>query len=342
MNAAVTLPSVTSRFRRNDFDVTNTVQVSSTESVRAAVLALFQSEWPAIDAQRIVCTFDTLDALFAGRLPGFHGLDTVYHDRQHTLDVTLAAARLLVGYERSLPAEDRLGADRALMGLVTAAFHDAGYVREISDTEPNGARYTSSHVSRSARLIGRFLLSIGMPDWAPIAMEIVHYTGYERPFKDIEAPDPRDHQVGHLVGTADLIAQMADRCYLEKCRDRLYPEFVLAGVATGRSKDGTVNTRYGSGLDLLRKTPAFVEAMRRDRLDGSFQGAYRFLEPLFDGRNPYIETIDQHMIYLRKVLRSGDFSLLRRNPPVFTRDPDPLPAVRKLVLSHIKDVWSGS
>ena len=35
--------------------------------------------------------------------------------------------------------------------------------------------------------------------------------------------------VGHLLGTADMIAQIADRCYLEKCRDRLYAEFVLGG-----------------------------------------------------------------------------------------------------------------
>jgi hypothetical protein len=342
MSAAVLLPSVTSRFRRNDFDVTNTVQVSSAEAVKTAVTDLFKEQWPDISTERITQAFETLDALFGGRLPGFHGVDTVYHDRQHTLDVTLAAARLLVGYERSVAPEARLGTDRALMGLVTAAFHDAGYIREVGDTEPNGARYTSSHVSRSARLLSRFLTAVGMVEWAPIASRIVHYTGYEVPFKDIQAPDARDHLVGHLIGTADLIAQMADRCYLEKCRDRLYPEFVLAGVAIGRSHEGYVSTRYGSGLDLLRKTPGFVTAMRKDRLDGSFNGAYRYLNVLFDGRNPYMETIDQHMAFLQKILRSGNFGLLRRCPPVFTRDPDPLPNVRKLVLSHIKDVWSES
>ncbi|MEI6457938.1 MAG: hypothetical protein WCP04_03300 [Pseudomonadota bacterium] len=340
MNAAVSIPTGTSRFRRNDYDVTNTVQVSSTESVKAAVTALFQDEWPAVSTEQIARTFDTLDALFSGRLPGFHGVDTVYHDRQHTLDVTLAAARLMVGYERTIAPEARLGGDRALMGLVTAAFHDAGYVREIGDPMPNGARYTSSHVSRSARLLERFLPAVGLQDWASIAGRIVHYTGYEVPFKDIQAPDERDHRIGYLVGTADLIAQMADRCYLEKCRDRLYPEFVLAGVATGRNAEGYVDTRYGSGLDLLRKTPIFVETMRRDRLDGAFQGAYHYLEALFEGRNPYIEAIDQHMAFLRKILRSGNFGLLRRNPPVFTRDPDPLPGVRQLVVSHIKGVWS--
>jgi len=340
--SAAPLPSVTSRFRRNDFDVTNTVRVSSADDVRAAVTDLFKAQWPDTSAERIARTFETLDALFAGRLPGFHGIDTVYHDRQHTLDVALAAARLLVGYERSAAPEQRLGGDRALMGLITAAFHDAGYVRAIGDSEPNGAHYTSSHVSRSAKLVTRFLPAVGMQAWAPVAASIVHYTGYEVPLTSIEAPDPRDHRVGHLIGTADLIAQMADRCYLEKCRDRLYPEFVLAGVAMGRSQEGHVNTRYGSGLDLLRKTPAFVETMRRDRLDNAFGQAYRYLEVLFEGRNPYMETIDQHMAFLSKILRSGNFGLLRRNPPVFTRDPDPLPDVRKLVLSRIKDVWSDA
>ena len=176
MSAAVSLPSVTSRFRRNDFDVTNTVQVSSTEAVRNAVTDLYRDQWSGVSEERIAQTFETLDALFSGRLPGFHGLDTVYHDRQHTLDVTLAAARLMVGYERTVNAEARLGADRALMGLITAAFHDAGYVREVGDTEPNGARYTSSHVSRSARLLTRFLEAVGMPEGASISANIVHYT----------------------------------------------------------------------------------------------------------------------------------------------------------------------
>jgi len=38
-------------------------------------------------------------------------------------------ARLLVGYERSHAGEQRLGAERALLGLVVALFHDAGYIR---------------------------------------------------------------------------------------------------------------------------------------------------------------------------------------------------------------------
>ena len=65
---------------------------------------------------------------------------------------------------------------------------------------------------------------------------IVHFTGYELDLDMIELDDPRDIICGHLIGTADMIAQMADRCYLEKCRDRLYKEFVLGGVAVENAR----------------------------------------------------------------------------------------------------------
>ena len=56
---------------------------------------------------------------------------------------------------------------------------------------------------------------------------------------EAQVADRRDITVGHLLGTADMIAQMADRCYLEKCRDRLYAEFVLGGVALPLQRTAT-------------------------------------------------------------------------------------------------------
>ena len=151
----------------------------------------------------------------------------------------------------------------------------------------------------------------------PVATEIIHFTGYEVPFAQIKVTDPRDITVGHLLGTADMIAQMADRCYLEKCRDRLYAEFVLGGVALPLAANGGRQVKYASGLDLLRQTPEFVAEVRAKRLDGEFDSAYRNLEILYNGRNPYMEAIDRNMDYLRQILRSENWRLLRRNPPIF-------------------------
>ena len=331
--------------RRSDFDVTNTVQVSSPAAVLAAVEALFRPTWPALALEPLQRAFAHFERLFAGEVPGFHGVDTVYHDRQHTLDITLALARLLVGYERQQDEHDaarRLGGARASVGLITGLFHDVGYLRRADDHESrNGAEFTRTHVARGARFLGEYLPVLGFGAWVPVATQIVHFTGYEVPFARIAAAvaDPRDITVGHLLGTADMIAQMADRCYLEKCRDRLYAEFVLGGVALPDTA-GYPQVKYASGLDLLRQTPEFVSEVRAKRLDGDFHGAYRYLEILYGGHNPYLEAVDKNVEYLRQVLRSENWQLLRRRPPIFAAVEDPMSTIRGLMLGYIKRVWS--
>ncbi len=328
-------------FRRNDYDVTNSVQVSSTAAVSAAVRELFAAGWPGESFDRVATAFEEFERLFAGRMPGYHGVDTVYHDRQHSLDMTLAMARLLVGYEGSVEAHQRFGAERTVMALVTSLFHDAGYIREFDDRQHrNGAEFTLYHVTRSARFLARFLPSIGMENWVPVSTRIVHFTGYEIQLNQIHLADGRDRKLGHLLGTADLIAQIADRCYLEKCRDRLYPEFVLGGIAATQGDDGVLHIRYSSGLDLLRQTPRFVRETRTQRLEGEFEHAYRYVEPLFGGKNPYLEAIDRNVDYLQRVLRAERWRLLRRNPPLFTSEDNQLGQVRGLMVNRLKALWA--
>jgi hypothetical protein len=325
--------------RRSDYDITNAVRVSSPQDVLRAVEQLLVSSWPSLVLRPVERAFADFDALFAGRMPGYAGVDTLYHDRQHTLDVTLAMARLLAGYERQAEAVDQLGEERAVLGVVLALFHDVGYLRRTTDqTETNGAEFTRNHVSRGAEFLQQYLPQIGLAPWAPVAAQLIHFTGYEVPFSQIVTGDSRDLQLGHLLGTADMIAQLSDRCYLEKCRDRLYPEFVLGGVAMSTG-EGRPAVRYASGLDLLRQTPDFVNETRTIRLDTAFGRSYRFLEILFDGRNPYMEAINRNLQYLEQVLRSESWRMLRRNPPLSAADPDTLGTVRSLMVGYFKKAW---
>ena len=310
---------IVSQDRRNDYDVTNTVQVSSPVAVRNAVWQLFAETYPGAPFDKLWLAFYDFERLFKGRFPGYLGCDTTYHDMQHTLDMTLALARLVVGYELSVSQSDRLGPDRAQMAIITSLFHDSGYIRhEERDTDfVNGAEFTMYHVSRSADFLRRYLPDLGLAKDAGIASMIVHFTGYEVNLDEIELDDPRDVICGHLLGTADMIAQMADRCYLEKCRDRLYKEFVLGGVAVENAKPGEYMVRYRSGEDLLEKTPLFYQQVMRDRLNLKFNRAYRFVEVLYDGQNPYIEAIRNNITHLVRIISTGNWSLLRRDPPYF-------------------------
>ena len=329
---------IMSQDRRNDYDVTNTVQVSNPAMVRNAVYELYSAVFPGVSFDKLWLAFHDFERLFSGRFPGYKGCDTTYHDVQHTLDMTLAVARLVAGYERSVEPRDRLGAQRAQMAIVTALFHDSGYIRhDERDAEfANGAEFTLQHVSRSADFLRRYLPELGMARDVAVSSMIVHFTGYEIDLDDIELDDPRDIICGHLVGTADMIAQMADRCYLEKCRDRLYKEFVVGGVAIENARPGEYMVRYKSGLDLLKKTPVFYQQVMRDRLQRKFNRCYRYIEVLYDGQNPYIDAIASNISHLVRVIEGGEWTLLRREPPYFLGIVNAVHDLEKLVTQQLQ------
>jgi hypothetical protein len=326
--------------RRSDFDITNTVRVSSPPAVLQAIEQLFAGTWPGVPTDALRRAVTQFDDMFSGRMPGYAGVDTLYHDRQHTLDVTLTMARICAGYELQVEPLWKLGAERAMAGVIMALFHDVGYLRRSSDTaQRNGAEFTRTHVSRGVEFLRDYLPQLGLGEWVGVASQVLHFTGYEKPFSELVLDDARDLRLGHLLGTADMITQMADRCYLEKCRDRLYPEFVLGGMALPLENASAEQVRYASGLDLLRQTPQFAAETRAKRLDGEFNRAYRYLEILFDGRNPYLESIERNLQFLDQVLRSESWRLLRRNPPLYAADPNVLAQVRGQMLGYFKRAW---
>jgi hypothetical protein len=301
--------------RGNNLDVSSNVDVTDPAAVNAEVGRIYSRLYPGCCSTAIDQAFRDLDWLYRGRFAGYHACDTPYHDIQHVLDVTLAMARLLDGHERMEASAQRFGAPLFRLGIVTALFHDAGYVRRIDDTAcRNGAELTLTHVSRGARFLRSYLPLIGMGDMADVAAALIHFTGYEMPVARIPVPSPRYRRLGCMLGSADIIAQMADRCYLEKCRDRLYPEFLAGGIARKRLPDGGEDVVFESGCDLVRKTPNFFEGASR-RLDDDLEGEHRYSGYHFGGRNLYLEEIRRNVRYAGSIDSDRDAVELKRVPP---------------------------
>jgi hypothetical protein len=299
--------------RLNQNDVTNQVNVEDADEVRNTVLALFATRYPGAGFAALARAFDDVKALFGGNFPGYLPCDTLYHDARHTLDMTLAMARLIEGHDRVRPAAERLGARRATLGVVIALLHDSGYMRRVSESHvENGAVFTKIHVSRSADFLLRYLPTIGFGTEADVASRLVHFTGYEMDVDDIKVDDPKDRLLGNMVGTADLIGQMSDRMYLEKCREFLYKEFVLGSIARETLPDGREIVRYASPEDLIYKTPGFYEYVARDRINRKLGAADCWAEAHFNGPNLYQSEIESNMSYLREAIESGDLHRLRR------------------------------
>jgi len=299
--------------RLNQNDVTNRVNVEDADQVRDAVLSLYNARYPGAELSPLARAFDDVKALFEGDYPGYLPCDTLYHDVRHTLDMTLAMARLVDGHDRTQPGSEQLGARRAVLGVVIALLHDSGYMRRVSESGvENGAVFTKIHVSRSADFLLRYLPTIGFAPEAELASRLVHFTGYEMDVDDIKTSDAKDRRLGYMVGTADLIGQMSDRMYLEKCREFLYQEFVLGSIAREKLPDGREIVRYASPEDLIYKTPGFYEYVARDRINRKLGAADRYAQAHFDGPSLYQTEIDSNMGYLRDAIESADLNRLRR------------------------------
>lgn len=294
-------------------DITGAVDVTDPDAVCAAVQAIFRRRYRSADPAPVARLFADFARLYRGEFPGFFACDTQYHDMQHVLDVTLAAARLIDGFDAGRPRGARLGPRLATVGLAVALFHDSGYIRRRGDTRhQHGAEYTKTHVGRSARFLCEYLPAIGMQWAAPLAAKLVHFTGYEFDPDDIALADPRERALGALIGSADILAQMSDRAYLEKCRDRLFPEFELGGIAREIDARGALRVRYASPADLLRQTPDFIRRTIAERLEGSFRGVYRCIGAHFGGANPYMDALQRNCRHLERLLAENDEKLLQR------------------------------
>ena len=308
--------------RRSDHDVTNTIRTTDPQQVAGEVLRVYRALYEGTPADAIERAFEDLGRLYVGDHPDYQPCDTAYHDIQHVLDVTLAMARLMDGYERSRKVtRSRVGDSPALpaacfaLGVVTALYHDFGYLRRRGDRRHRyGAEYTLTHVGRGAKHLRHYLPRIGLKRYARYGATLVHYTGYERRAETIPLNDTLLRRVGHMLGTADIIAQMADRCYLEKCRDRLYPEFVLGGLTTKKLPGGRSQILFTSGDDLVRKTPGFYMNAAK-RLDLQLARAYEYAERHFMGQNLYLEEMQKNVRYAQAMGDAPTAKMIRRTPP---------------------------
>jgi hypothetical protein len=302
------------QFRRNDFDVSNRINTTDPDCVQREVVRIHGALYPGVRAPAIGRAFGDLARLYRGEDSRYEKCDTAYHDLQHVLDVSLAMARLLDGYERSRGGGPAIGGRLFELGIVCALFHDMGYLRRRGDRRHrHGAEYTRTHVSRGARFLRDYLPAIGLGEFAAVAGPVLHFTGYERPVAKIRLPKPIFRLLGSLLGSADIIAQMSDRCYLEKCHDRLYPEFVDGGIARRMTGTGEV-TVFASADDLIRKTPGFFVTAAK-RLDQDLAGAYRYASEHFGGTNLYMDAVQSNIRFAER-LREGPALMLRRVPPV--------------------------
>jgi hypothetical protein len=268
------------------------ISMRDPQAVLEEVHYIISSLYSQVDCTTLDRVFQDFIKLFQGEYPGYQKCNTYYHDIKHTSNCLLATARLMHGASIDglrLPERD------AALGLIAALFHDTGYIQTDDDQGGTGAKYTLVHVQRSVAFMERYFAraSFSSRDLTYCRC-CVNCTDLEVKIKEIQFESAKHQAVGWMLGTADLLGQMADRTYLERL-PFLYREF----------QEGKV-PGFESELDLLTKTPAFWE-FAQQRFVEDLGNMDRYMRDHFRvrwdlDRDLYRESIDGNITFLKFLL----------------------------------------
>ena len=288
------------------FQLSRLVDSTNSEATLGEVIHLAVSIKPDFRKDEFVKAFMDIQKLYAGTYPGYRACNTEYHDFRHTLMVLLAMTRLMHG--ASLQGV-RFSEKEINLGLISALMHDTGYIQSIDDLGGTGAKYTLVHMNRSIQFIESYFTGNRYFDGdIKNFYSIVSCTEINTMINDVAFQSENIALLGKMLGTADLLGQMADRLYLEKLI-LLYNEFT-EGCVPG----------FDSEVDLFRKTVSFYK-QTRSRFENEFGNVNRFMVHHFRERwnvdgNVYEESIENNINYLKFILKSSQKNIchsLRRN-----------------------------
>ena len=276
------------------------VKTSNPKDVEAAVQTAFLTMFPKGDRLFIPRIFGWAADFFQGRYADYQPIDARYHNFEHTLQGTLCMAKLLanlhVNYHKpEIP--QRL----TELGLIAMLLHDTGYLKTSDDREGTGAKYTATHVQRSNKFAARFLADkFFLPQEIAMVQRMISCTGIDAALSTIPFANEEERIVGHALGTADLLGQMAADDYVEKL-PVLYSEF--AEAAAFNPDRSTYVAMFTSSGDLMAKTPVFWDKYVKVKLERDFGGLYKYLShPYPSGPNWYMGRIELNIAKLRQHL----------------------------------------
>lgn len=256
-------------------------QINGREAIGSFISDLYSQRFPENSPSLLMDVFGEVCDLFEGRFSGYRACDTRFHDFAHTCDATVAAMRIADGYCLSGHAPG-IDARSFEMLVVAILLHDSGYIRRDNDTTSGtGAKYTTTHVRRSADFAADFLLRHGFAPNEIRAVELAIYcTGINVNLNRLAFASEKERLIGCILGAGDLLGQMAAPDYPDKLGD-LYAEFVEAGIEA-----------YASAVDLMQRTRGFYESYVCRMLIEQWSHVDTYLPRHFGvGNNPYHDAI---------------------------------------------------
>jgi len=293
--------------------LTKLLESGYTEDPLDEILAVLNLMAPDFQREPHIELHREIGLIFGGEHPDYRQSNTMYHDLDHTYGVVLATVRLFHGLSC-----DGWSVSEAtiLKALYSAYFHDCGLLVKNSEDAVTGAIYTIGHEKRSMFFMADYLKAkkFSLPFITDCSV-IIQCTNLSIDPDSLFFPSAEMQLASFAVGSADILAQMADRYYLERL-PQLFQEHEEGGIGN-----------YSSAVELMEQTSVFYHDVVIDRLSRVFGNLTKFMQIHFRerwgvDRNLYLENIKKNVKYIQLIVRScgGDMEesihkYLRRVPP---------------------------
>lgn len=275
------------------------------------ILFLAAKICPSIDLGLIREVDDDLTSIFSHSCSNLHENKALYHNLRHSQMVVLASARLFHGLHCK---HIHVSPETLFKGLLAAYFHDTGMLPLERDQAHANRQDVTKHETRSIHFLEKYVTQKRFAqEIARDCATIIRYTDLD---SDPATFDYHSHEIqlaGQVVGSADILAQMADRYYLE-CLPLLFDEQQAEGI-----------NRHNSARELMEHTEKFYHNVVLKRLSTTFSNTSQAMQTHFRelyklDRNLYLENIDKNINYLKKVISQCDSTdclnkHLKRTPP---------------------------
>jgi hypothetical protein len=287
-------------------------ETGETENPLDEICTLTAEISPTIDIDFLQKVHADIGLFFKGDYPGFDASVSRYHDLRHTHSVALATARLFHGMHYD---NNCLPSDIILQGLLSAYFHDLGMLPRTPGSDKYYDSSTRDHESRSMDIVKQYLDTNNYPaTFSDNCTTLIKYTNLDWNVSSVAKHNSEVHICGQVVGSADLLAQMSDRYYVESL-PHLFQEHLDSGIE-----------QHDSAVDLMRSTIEFHEKIIKTRLWKSLGNLSPSMQTHFRhrfgiDRNLYIENIELNLTYLERITQDCGMELkcwekyLRRMPP---------------------------
>jgi hypothetical protein len=275
------------------------IDMASPEAVHKEVLHIINLIRPQFDTKPVHRVFEFTIDLYKGQHEEYKACNTDYHNLRHITDTYLAMARLLHGVQLS----NKNFSDREMvLGLTGALMHDTGMIQEKCDHEGTGAKYTQEHVKIGMDFVEKHSDVLPLENHEITDLrDMILCTDLMAHIHAIKFSSEKIELLGKMLGTADLIAQMADHTYLEKLLF-LYHEFKEADIGNFKNE-----------IDFLHHTLDFFEVSNK-RFKDTLGNTSRYMVPHFKARwgineNLYILSLENQRKFLEKIMADKDKSV---------------------------------